>query len=271
MKIFRWSDGHLEVTGKAESLAEASAALPDGAYTTLRTYGGRRVPRLASHHQRLQESAGRLLEAGILEAAIAFALDATAHAESRLRVTYAPPDLFVAVEPFEPLPEDLYSTGAWCVTVSARREDPHVKDTRFLSTAQRTYAGLPAGAHEGLLVGEDGAILEGLSSNFFAVKDGRLFTEEDRVLPGITRTMVLELAGSVLPRGEGPLRVGELGQATECFLTSVSREVLPVVRVDEVTIGDGRPGPVSRRLLRDYRAAVLTSPPISRSLPRPAG
>ena len=77
----------------------------------------------------------------------------SAHPESRIRVTFAPPALFASVEAFEPLPESLYESGAWCVTVPLRRERPQAKDTRFLPSAQEAYRDLPPGAHEGLLVG----------------------------------------------------------------------------------------------------------------------
>ena len=114
-------------------------------------------------------------------------------------MTFAPPELFASVEPFEPLPESLYEDGAWCVTVPLRREEPQAKDTRFLASAQGAYRDLPAGVHEGLLLGEDGALLEGLSSNFFAVVDGVLRTEDARALHGMTRALVLELARGVVP------------------------------------------------------------------------
>jgi branched-subunit amino acid aminotransferase/4-amino-4-deoxychorismate lyase len=153
-------------------LATASAALPAGAYTTLRTYGGDGVPFLEDHARRLEESAalqGRpgSVERALLRAGLAAVLRATRHPESRIRVTFAPPDLFASVEPFVPLPESLYEDGVRCVTVTLQREQAQSKDTRFLSSAQGAYQGFPAGVHEGLLVGEDGALLEGLSSNVF--------------------------------------------------------------------------------------------------------
>jgi branched-chain amino acid aminotransferase len=255
---FAVDGGRLEVLAAADTMAAASAGLPMGAYTTLRTYGGRRVVRLEAHRRRLEESAGGApLDGGALREALRAALAATGHPESRLRVTFAPPRLFVSVEPFAPPPEDLYASGARAVTVPGRREDPHAKDTRFLAAAQAAYAALPEGVHEGLLLGEDGAILEGLSSNFFAVRDGVLRTEDRLALHGVTRTMVLELARPLLPQGPGALRVDELPGASEAFVTSVSREVLPVVQVDAVPLGDGRPGPVARALLRLYRDEVL--------------
>src|SRR5512141_1962979 len=115
-----------------ESLSAASSALPEGAYTTLRTYGGRRVLRLDRHVARLDESvalqgrAGRV-DAGALRSAIGAVLDATGHRESRLRLTFAPPRAFVSVEPFQPLPASAYENGVSCVPLELERDNPHAK------------------------------------------------------------------------------------------------------------------------------------------------
>ena len=101
---------------------------------------------------------------------------------------------------------------------------------------------------------EDGSVLEGLSSNFFAVKGGRLFTEEERVLKGVTRALVLEVAREVLPTERVAVRLED--GVEECFITSVSREVLPVVRIDGRPIGDGRPGVVTREIARRFASLV---------------
>jgi branched-chain amino acid aminotransferase len=245
--------GGLDRPFESATLAEATRALPTGAYTTLRTYGGDRVWRLDHHRRRLEQSVelqGRpaALDIGTLRRALAGALRATGYPESRLRVTFAPPRLFVSVEPFAALPDHVYEAGVGCVTVEARRDNPHAKDTRFVVTAQDAYQALPPDAHEGLLVGADGVLLEGLSSNFFAIRDGALWTEEERVLPGLTRALVLELAAPRLPRGPRGPRREELPSAQEAFLTSASRGVLPVVRVDGVVVGGGRPGALTHEL-----------------------
>ena len=249
----------LKPLGNHASLKEASSILPDGVYTTFRTYERRRVLRLGQHKSRLLESADLkgtkgALELGSIRAAVARALDATAFAESRFRVTFAPPRLFLSVEPFAPLPSRLYDEGALCVTVPVRRQNPHAKDTRFIATASAAYGGLPPGVEEGLMRADDGALLEGLSSNFFAVAAGRLWTEEARVLEGVTRALVLEVAAGVLPLERTPVRRED--GIDECFITSVSREVLPVVSIDGGTIGSGRPGPVTREIARRFRALV---------------
>jgi branched-chain amino acid aminotransferase len=248
--------------GRHPSLAASSASLPEGAYTTFRTYGGRRVLRFDQHLRRLEESAALRGEPGSIEAgaarrAVAAALDATlAHPESRVRLTFAPPRLFVAVEPFTPLPARLYEEGVACVTLDVRRENPHAKDTRFIATAQAAYGRLPEGVLEGLLVGGDGALLEGLSSNFFAVLDGRLRTEEERALLGVTRSLVLEVAQGVLPVERRAVTRAELPGVEEAFVTSVSREVLPVVRIDGRPVGGGRVGPTTRAIVGGFANLV---------------
>ena len=261
-RSFEIASGGLRPFGEIEGgLARASAALPDGAYTSFRTYEGRRVLRLAQHLRRLEDSTalqGRpgSIDAAEVRAGLTAALDATAFDESRLRLTFAPPRVFVSVEPFSPLPASFYEQGVAAATVPVKRETPHSKDTRFIATAEGAYRELPAGAHEGLLVAEDGAILEGLSSNFFAVLGGALRTEEARVLLGVTRALVLELAGPRLPVVLDAIRRAELAKAREAFITSVSREVLPLVRIDGAPVGDGRPGPLARDLRKDFAALV---------------
>lgn len=260
---FLFTDGKPSTMGGGGTLVDASARLPAGSYTTLRTYGGDGVVRLDRHVRRLVESlpaeaARATLDPAAVRSTLAHALRATGHPESRVRITFAPPRLFVTVEPFTPVDEELRRSGVACVTVSGKRDRPEAKDTRFLATAQAAYAALPAGVHEGLLVGDDGAILEGLSSNFFAVLEGKLRTEETRILPGVTRSMVLDLARAILPRGDGALHLDQLAETRECFITSVSREVLAVVRIDGVDIGDGTPGPVTKEIVRRFEAAVAS-------------
>jgi len=158
------------------------------------------------------------------------------------------------VEPFVALPRALYDKGADCVTVRLRRANPRAKDTRFGATARAAYADLPPDVEEALMLDETGAILEGLSSNFFAVKNGRLRTEEKRVLAGVTRQVVLEVAARVLPVDRTAVALDH--ELNECFITSVSREVLPVVRIDGRPVGEGRPGPVTREIAREFEALV---------------
>jgi branched-chain amino acid aminotransferase len=261
VRTFEITNGVAHETGHAQDLAQASARLPHGGYTTLRTYGGDGVVRLAEHLRRLEEAisapVGRApLDEARVRAGLAAVVRAGGYPESRIRLTWAPPHLHAAVEPFEPLPAALYETGVACLSLPVRRQNPHAKDTRFLETARAAYASLPPGRHEGLLVGDDGTLLEGLSSNFFAVREGILHTEDQRVLPGLTRAMVLEVARSLMPLATTAVRIDQLRELSEAFITSASRGVLPVVRVDDAAIGTGRPGPVIRELRRRFDEQV---------------
>ncbi len=243
VSVFLLEGGVTTLLGQSGSLFEASSTLPAGAYTSLRTYRRNRVLRLEQHFRRLEESVALLL--------------ATGHPESRLRLTFAPPRAFVSVEPFEPLAESLYRNGVACATFPLERDNPRSKDTRFIATASGAYASLPEGVHEGLLVAEDQSLLEGLSSNFFAVRKGSLYTEEARVLLGVTRSLVLEMAAGRLPVERRAIHKPELVEASEAFITSVSREVLPVIAIDGLAIGGGRPGPRTRAIMAAFADLVM--------------
>jgi branched-chain amino acid aminotransferase len=113
------------------------------------------------------------------------------------------------------------------------------------------------GAHEALMVADDGHLSEGNSSNVFVVKNGTLLTPPLAlgILPGITRGIVLAIAGELsVPHREAMLFGADLDRADEAFITSSLREIVPVVRFDGRAIGSGAPGPVTLRLLDAYRA-----------------
>jgi branched-chain amino acid aminotransferase len=259
--VFELEGGTATVLRESSSLSEASSTLPSGAYTSLRTYQGNRVVRFEQHLARLEESAAlqgqaARLDAEAVRSAVRAALAATGHPEARLRLTFAPPRMFAAIEPFEPLAESLYRHGVACATLPFQRDNPRAKDTRFIATASDAFGSLPEGMHEGLLVAEDQSVLEGLSSNFFAVWREALYTEEDRVLLGVTRALVLEVAAGLLPVEHRAVRKPELAEASEAFITSVSREVLPVVAIDGQAIGGGRPGPRTRAIMAAFADLV---------------
>jgi branched-chain amino acid aminotransferase len=168
-----------------------------------------------------------------------------------------PGALYICALPLVPPPAEAYRRGVSVVISGLRREVPRAKLTRFIARADRERRSLPPGAHEALMVDGEGCILEGLSSNFFAVREGVLWTAEEGVLAGTTRAWVLELArGLSIPvRLEG-FPLNELTSAEEAFITSSSRAVVPVRKVGRVVIGSGRPGPVTLRLMEAYQARL---------------
>ena len=186
------------------------------------------------------------------------------YAESRFRLTFAPPRLFISIEAFTPYPPALYENGVRCVSVTLNRNNPHAKSTTFIASAADAYKTLPEDAHEGLMIAGDGSVLEGLSSNFFAIcaspigggvggGGATLHTEEARVLIGVTRSLVLEVARDVLPVSTIAVKYDDLPEVSECFITSVSREILPVVKIDHLIIGNGMPGAITQVLMQRFR------------------
>jgi branched-subunit amino acid aminotransferase/4-amino-4-deoxychorismate lyase len=272
---FETSADGLRRVAEHDAMRAATAELPAGVYTTFRTYQGNRVLRLGQQVHRLAESAalsgfaeGALDEAAIRRA-LAEILGGRSGGDWRFRLIYAPPRLFYLVEPFLPYPPDLYDEGVRCITLPLHRDIPEAKRTAFIWRAAEAYDTLPAGVHEGLMVAEDGALLEGLTSNFLAVTpptgapngsadrpDQVLRTEMARVLAGVTRCLVIEAAAGLLPVSDAAIHLDELPHVRECFITSASREILPVVRIDDRTIGDGRPGPMTRALMARFHDLV---------------
>lgn len=261
---FEYVDDTLrQASVQGATLDEVSRALPDGAYTTLRTYQGDRFLDLPHHLSRLDESlrlmgAGAAVNTDDVRRAITMGLAATRFPESRLRVTVplggAP--VYVSVEPFTPYPPDLYRDGVRAVTMLMARQNPRAKQTSFIAPSRELKGQMPPDVHEALMVDGRGAILEGFSSNFFAVLDGELRTAEEGVLAGVTRGLVLRAAEGLLPVRLEPVYQPDIPSLSEAFITSASREVMPVVVINDDRIGDGRPGPLTQAIARRFAELV---------------
>ena len=131
--------------------------------------------------------------------------------------------------------------------------DPTIKNYHSLDLVSGLFEAYERGADNVVLVNDRGDIAEGLGFNVFAVKDGALTTPESGVLRGITRQTALELAAELaLPAAEAPLSADALRDADEVFITSTAGGIIAVTRIDGAAIGDGRPGPVTRRLTDLY-------------------
>jgi branched-chain amino acid aminotransferase len=251
----------------------------DGVYETLRTYGARPF-HLDRHLQRLRASAGRIgLELPGTDAAVAAHLDellaCAANAESFIRLIVSRgvgdisyhfdrvqgPTVVMVVKPFEPLSDLARTEGVALAIVSIRRNspqalDPAIKSCNLLNNILAVREAQAKGAVEAILLNQRGEVSEGASSNLFAVKAGSLLTPPlaAGILAGITRDVVLERGPALgLPTREQVLRPDDLFSADEVFITSSLKEVAPATSIDGRPIGDGRPGPVSLRLLADFR------------------
>ena len=242
------------------SLDASSLELPRGVFTTLRTHDAHRIVGLSAHLQRLVDSLRRLgscrePDLETVRAALAHVIHAQARAALRLRVTIPleGDETLIAVEPFEPYPPELYERGAACATIRLSRDTPQAKSTAFLAPSRHAKALADPAIHELLLVADSGEILEGTTSNFFAVLGGVLRTAGSGVLEGVTRGLILALGEALLPVDLSGVTIADLPALDEAFITSSSREVMPVTSVDRVRIGDGNPGRVTRALAEAYR------------------
>ncbi len=132
-----------------------------------------------------------------------------------------------------------------------------IKTISLLGNVLLRQAAIDRGAQEAILV-RDGEVTEGAASNVFIVdEEGHLLTPPmgPRLLPGITRDLVLELAEAhAIPHHERPFSEAALGRAREIWLTSSTKEILPVTRLNGEPVGDGRPGPLWRRMNDIYQA-----------------
>ena len=240
------------------SLTDAVAEEPElGVYLVSNTMNGGKVFMLDAHFDRLERSAAalgvtvtvpRVQLRKILQSMLAEA----GFGDGRFRISVAadtPGVFLVSMEKFTGLPAELLNQGIVCRTGrKGERNDPSVKSTHWLH-ARRELTG--DDVFEYLLCDDEDRILEGTSSNFFAVVRGVLRTAGAGVLSGITRKAILELANDVLPVEQVAIPCAELGSVSEAFITSSTRGVVPVRRIDSVEIGT--PGPVTRDLEARFR------------------
>jgi len=246
-----------------------------GIFDFLRTYNG--IPfHLNDHLLRLERSA-RLIGLPLPHSASAIAeivretLARNSYPESNIRIVVtggASQDgispgnsqrLLVMISPVKPMPDDWYTKGAAIITCHVERFMPGAKSINYIPAILCQNEARSRGAVEAVYVDRDGYLLEGTTSNLFVVRGDTVITPPcDRVLPGITRQVVLELAKKEFAVLERRVHVDELRLLDEAFLASSVKEVVPVVTVDAVSIGNGRPGGTTVRIMelfREYTAA----------------
>ncbi|MBL8131226.1 MAG: aminotransferase class IV family protein [Anaerolineae bacterium] len=256
----------IAVPTSAASLAEAADLEPhDGVYTVANTFEATKVLKLDAHLDRLERSAGRAgipleLDRPRLRAALRQMILDAGYGDVRYRVTApkeTPDRLILTIEPFKPVDAAIYASGVRVVTLKgSARHDPAAKTTGWMHDRKAIEAALPAGIYTGLLLSSEGDLLEGVSSNFYAVLDEVLRTAGEGMLPGIAQQIVFEIAPTVLPVRLEPVNLRDLPRISEAFITSASRNIVPVVEIDGVRIGGGLPGEKTQALRERYLAWV---------------
>ena len=173
-----------------------------------------------------------------------------------------PPQIIMTIRPVKEAPQALRKNGATAITVEDIRWGRcDIKTVQLLANSLAKQKSLDAGCDDAIFVSNQGIVREGTSSNLFIVSGGRLVTHPltDNILPGITRMVVINVAKNAgLDVEESFFRTDELYGADEVFLTGTVTELLPVVRIDGKTIGDGKVGQTTRRLYDLLRKQALT-------------
>ena len=171
------------------------------------------------------------------------------------------PTVFVIADKIVLYPEEYYENGLELATVSTRRNipealNPRIKSLNYLNNILAKIEGKQAGVIEAIMLNSKGYVVECTGDNIFVVKDERLITPPLHVgiLEGITRNTVMDLAeGLGIQVKEEVFTQYDLYIADECFLTGTAAEVIPVVKVDRRVIGDGKPGPITQKLIKEFR------------------
>jgi branched-chain amino acid aminotransferase len=168
------------------------------------------------------------------------------------------PTVLIMLDEFHPFPEWQYQRGIKLKTTSLGRIHPNIKTTVYFSAVLETQRALRKGFHEVVYLDAKRQLLEGTTFNLIGVLPGpKLMVAKDAVLPGITLDCVLKIAKKLnIPVVRKPIPYASLGKLKEAFITSSNREIIPAIQIDKVRIGDGKPGPVTRRIHEVYGEMV---------------
>ncbi len=255
----------------------------DGVFEGIRLYGGN-VFRLDEHLERFANSAKAiLLENPLTHAQWSDAVCETCCVNKlkdgyiRLVLTRgvgdlglapwlcAKPSYFVIASKISLYPAEYYENGLAIVTVPTRRIaqgalPSNVKSLNYLNNILAKIEAKQFGALEAIMLNEQGYVAEATAENVFIVHKGELITPSaaQGALKGVTRSAIIDIARDLgIPEREAQLTRFDLWCSDECFLTGSGAEVIPVVKLDGRTIGTGKPGPVTRKLMKAFKKRVL--------------
>lgn len=250
----------------AASLADTQPYTPEGAYTTFRTYDHMGVLNLTKHFNRLEETSALAgftvhVDREKIKRFLADRVEKSDPAEKRIRLTVDLKqnigDIYIAMEPLQTPAPEFYQSGIVCQTAKAHRENPKAKLSRFLHIADEIRQNKQGAYQEIIMIGEDGNLLEGLSSNFYGVIGETVYTANEGVLFGTTRDFILRIAAEAgISVVLEPIPAARIPELDESFISSTSRSVLPIRSIDETVMKQPVPGPVTKKLMERFDAEV---------------
>lgn len=284
MKIFIDGEFFDEANAKV-SVFDHGLLYGDGIFEGIRFYSGR-VFRLEEHMDRLYDSARAILlkipmsKADLTEAVLeTIRRNELRDGYIRLVVTRGSGTLGLSPEhcpkatiiiiaaAIKLYPKEMYENGLVVVTCATRRiphgaMSPMVKSLNYLNNVMAKIEATAAGAGEGLMLNEQGYVSECTGDNVFIVKHGKIITPpiSSGALAGVTRAVVFEMAAELdIPISEADMTRYDIFTADECFLTGTAAEVIPAIMLDRREIGDGKPGPITKRLVERFHELTQTT------------
>lgn len=255
--------GLIDVDYTAEDLKSASEYEPnDGIYTLTITYNMTQTLMFDAHLDRLEDSAQHenislQVDRTQLKSALRQMITESGFGDVKFRVTVPrdAPELILTIEPFTPPSQTLIEQGARCITSQeATRHNPTAKTTQWAHDRKKLESAMPDGVYHTFLVNQDGYLLEGTSSNFYAILNGELRTAGEGVLGGISQRIVFQTHEGIIPLRKDPVHVDDIPNFSEAFLTSSTRGIIPVIEIDGIAIGDGKVGEKTKQLRQAYQA-----------------
>ncbi len=275
-----WLDGELVDQSRAQvSVFDHGLLYGDGIFEGIRLYSGR-VFRLEQHIERLFLSAKSiLLRLPWSHEEVCQAVVDTVNANHltngyiRLVVTRGVgglglnpylcehPSMFIIAADIKLYSDDSYENGLDLITCATRRPtpaslSPQVKSLNYLNNVMAKIECIQAGVMEGIMLNEQGYVAECTGDNVFVVKKGVIYTPpvSDGALDGITREVIFDLCEREgIELLEKTMTRHDIYTCDEAFLTGTAAEVIPFVKLDQRVIGDGGPGPLSRKLVAAFR------------------
>ncbi|MDR2346178.1 MAG: branched-chain-amino-acid transaminase [Planctomycetaceae bacterium] len=284
MKIYI-SGEYFEKSEAKVSVFDHGFLYGDGVFEGMRAYGGK-VFRLHDHIERLWESAKGIaldipIAAAEMEKAINETLDVNGIKDGYIRLIVTrgegtlgldhylcrDPQVIIIADKLALYPHELYENGLEIVTASTIRINPsmlspQVKSMNYLNNILAKIEAYKAGCVEVLMLNSRGEVAECSGDNIFIYKRGVLHTPspEAGILEGITRRAVLEIAIKTgLKVKESPMTRHDIFTADECFLTGSAAELIPVVKLDSRIIGTGKPGEITKKLLKLFQEETKKS------------
>ena len=283
MPLKVWLDGKLVDRDDARiSVYDHGLLYGDGVFEGIRMYAGR-IFRAEAHLMRLYDSAKAIrltipLSQEEFLAAIEQTIKANDFTDCYVRAVVTrgagslgidpnrckAPSVFIIADSIQVYPKELYEKGMAVITSSIIRNhpsalSPRIKSLNYLNNILARIEANDAGAAEAIMLNQMGNVAECTADNVFIVKAGKVLTPTsiDGILEGVTRQAILELCQRMgIPCAEQSFQKHDLYVADECFVTGTGAEVAPVTKIDGRVIGDGQPGPLTRRLIEAFHKHV---------------